>query len=101
MTFQVALGVLLIALTLFWAGLLLWTQPRRTKLPRTPARHIPVRPSGNSGEEQLWRGKLLSVTRGNVGAIERGLAAKRRRFPHLPESELLHLLYEEYLRDRR
>ena len=126
MTFQMAFGFLLIALALFWVGLLLWTQPRSTQprstqsrstqtrpsSPRptpprqarpssTPEPRIPVKPIPTQGEEQLWREKLLTITRGNVGAIERGVAAKRQRFPQLSDAELLKLLYEEYLRDRR
>lgn len=111
MTFQMAFGVLLIALALSCAGLLLWTQPpssssrstppRQARPSSTPEPRIPVKPIPTQGEEQLWREKLLTITRGNVGAIERGVAAKRQRFPQLPEAELLKLLYEEYLRDRR
>lgn len=50
--------------------------------------------------EAVWERKLLSMTLGNRGAIERGLTAKRRQHPGASRAELLRRLHDDYVRDR-
>lgn len=45
--------------------------------------------------------KLLTVTRNNRGAIERGVTAKRRKFPQASRAELLERVHTDYMRDLR
>ena len=84
---------LLAALVLLWAGVLFTTRGRagaggkRRKL-------------GQSAEA-FWMERLLRLTRGNRDAIERGVSARRAKFPQASRAELLELLYHDYLRDRR
>ena len=66
-------------------------------------RHPPVpdrRSSANRPREAVLMEKLMTITRGNQGAIERGVTAKRRAHPRANRAELLDLLYHEYLKDR-
>lgn len=48
----------------------------------------------------MWEQRLMSMTLGNRGAIERGVTAKRRQHPRASRAELLEMVYEDYLRDR-
>ncbi|MBB6017314.1 hypothetical protein ACFP9V_06795 [Deinococcus radiopugnans] len=41
------------------------------------------------------------MTRNNRGAIERGVTAKRRNFPHASRAELLERVHTDYMRDLR
>ena len=43
----------------------------------------------------------MAMTLGSAGAIERGVTAKRRRFPRASRAELLKMVHDDYLRDRR
>ncbi|WP_119675238.1 hypothetical protein [Deinococcus sp. RM] len=57
------------------------------------------RDSGPRAERALEE-ELLRLTRGNRGAIERGVTAQRRRDPQASRAELLRRVRDEYLRDR-
>lgn len=90
-------AALLIALALCGAALLLVTRPakrRPSSTFRPPARRV-MKP-----EEEVWFRRLMSLTLGNRGAIERGVTAKRRKFPRASRAELLEMVHDEYLRDR-
>lgn len=50
--------------------------------------------------EAQWEERVLLLTRGNRGAMERAVTAKRKRFPNATRAELLKMVYEDYLRDR-
>ncbi|MBZ9714192.1 hypothetical protein [Deinococcus multiflagellatus] len=64
-------------------------------------RHPERRGQGQSRRaEAVWERKLLSMTLGNRGAIERGLTAKRRQHPGASRAELLRRLHDDYVRDR-
>ncbi|WP_156039262.1 hypothetical protein [Deinococcus marmoris] len=54
-----------------------------------------------ASDEDLWLQKLLAVTLNNRGAIERGVTAKRRSFPHASRAELLERVHTDYMQDRR
>lgn len=57
------------------------------------------RGSGPRAERALEE-ELLRLTRGNRGAIERGVTAQRRRHPDASRADLLRRVRDEYLRDR-
>jgi len=93
----VTVAATLILLALCGAALLLLTRPaeRRRSSPSCP----PHRRVTKTGED-IWLRKLMTLTLGNWGAIERGVTAKRRRFPRATRAELLEMVHDEYLRDR-
>lgn len=78
-------ALLLLLAALLVAGALWW---RRSPWPA-------------SRREQVWQRRLLLLTRGDAGAIERGVTARRRKFPRATRAELLEMLHDDYLRDRR
>ncbi|GBF05154.1 hypothetical protein DAERI_030320 [Deinococcus aerius] len=82
-------AALLIVLALALLALLLATRPGTSKGP----------PAGRSAE-RYWEEKILRQTRGNRGALERALTARRRRYPHASRAELLEMIHDEYVRDR-
>lgn len=57
-------------------------------------------PRSGQAAERHWMTKLMDITRGNTGAIERSVTAKRRRFPQATRAELLERVYDDYRRDR-
>lgn len=95
-TRPVTVAALLTLLALCGAALLLLTRPaqRGPSTFRPPARRM------MKTEEEVWLRKLMTVTLGNRGAIERGVTAKRRKFPRATRAELLEMVHDEYLRDR-
>ncbi|WP_295818479.1 hypothetical protein [uncultured Deinococcus sp.] len=52
------------------------------------------------GEEARWEERILLMTRGNRGALERAVTARRRRHPEKSRLELLKLVHDEYVKDR-
>lgn len=52
------------------------------------------------GEEARWEERILLLTRGNRGAMERAVTARRRKFPNATRLELLKLVHDEYVKDR-
>ncbi|MEW6420134.1 MAG: hypothetical protein AB1511_00200 [Deinococcota bacterium] len=56
-------------------------------------------PRGRTAERD-WEEKILRQTRGNRGALERALTARRRKYPHASRAELLEMIHDEYVRDR-
>ena len=94
-------AVFLALLALFWAVLLLLS---RGKVGQSVAgRRGSPRSEGlpSPSQEEFWLQKLLTVTRNNRGAIERGVTAKRRNFPHASRAELLERVHTDYMRDLR
>lgn len=85
--------ILLTALVLLWVGALFSTRGRASV--GRKRRRL------GQGAEEFWMEQLLLITRGNRGAIERGVAARRARHPDAPRAELLRMLHDEYIRDRR
>ncbi|GGN39522.1 hypothetical protein [Deinococcus daejeonensis] len=67
-------------------------------------RHLRSARSGPRGSgpraERALEEELLRLTRGNRGAIERGVTAQRRRHPDASRADLLRRVRDEYLRDR-
>ena len=57
-------------------------------------------PRTGKAAETHWMNKLQEITRGNTGAIERSVTAKRRKFPDATRAELLERVYDDYQRDR-
>lgn len=51
-------------------------------------------------QEAQWEDRVLRLTRGNRGAMERAVTARRRRFPQATRLELLKMVHDEYVRDR-
>lgn len=90
-------AALLTLLALCGAALLLLTRPAERR-PSSSFRPPPRRMMKT--EEEVWLGKLMTLTLGNRGAIERGVTAKRRKFPRATRAELLEMVHDEYLRDR-
>ncbi|GGK98719.1 hypothetical protein [Deinococcus radiotolerans] len=60
------------------------------------------RPDQGEGRraERALEEELLRLTRGNRGAIERGVTAQRRQHPQASRAELLRRVRDEYVRDR-
>ncbi|PNY80140.1 hypothetical protein [Deinococcus koreensis] len=64
------------------------------------------RDSGRGGsvftraQEAQWEERVLRLTRGNRGALERAMTARRTRFPQATRLELLKMVHDEYVRDR-
>lgn len=84
-------------LVVFWLVLLLVSRGRvggKGQASRGSARPLAA------SDEDLWLQKLLAVTLNNRGAIERGVTAKRRSFPHASRAELLERVHTDYMRDR-
>ncbi|GHF32835.1 hypothetical protein HNQ07_000349 [Deinococcus metalli] len=52
------------------------------------------------GQERQWEERILLMTRGNRGALERAVTARRRRFPGATRLELLKMVHDEYVKDR-
>lgn len=52
------------------------------------------------GDERHWEERVLLQTRGNRGALERAVTAKRRQYPRASRAELLKTVHDEYVRDR-
>ena len=98
--YDLAAGV--IALALLWLVVLLLTRPRtRPPAPRSAPRFQPPPRRMEKTDEDLWTRKLMGMTLGHAGAIERGVTAKRRKFPRATRAELLEMVHSDYLRDRR
>ncbi|KEF34052.1 hypothetical protein RDMS_09330 [Deinococcus sp. RL] len=92
-------ALVLVFLSLAGAGVLLLTRRRGPGLPGEPRRfRPPPRRMVKTGED-VWLRRLMTVTRGDRGAIERAVTAKRRKFPRAPRAELLEMVYDEYRRD--
>ena len=89
----------LVLLALLWAVVLLLTRPRAQAAP--PGRPAPLPRLPVQADEDLWTRKLMAMTLGSAGAIERGVTAKRRRFPRASRAELLKMVHDDDLRDRR
>ena len=53
-----------------------------------------------SGDEATLTRKLMTITRGNKGATERSVTARKRKHLRASRVELLELLYHDDLRDR-
>ncbi|WP_309569758.1 hypothetical protein [Deinococcus sp.] len=53
-----------------------------------------------TSQERHWEERILLMTRGNRGALERAVTARRRKFPQATRLELLKLVYDEYVKDR-
>ena len=51
-------------------------------------------------QERQWEERILRLTRGNRGALERAVTARRRRFPQASRLDLLKLIHDEYVKDR-
>lgn len=95
-----SIAALVILLALFWTGILLLTRPRgKAQRSSAPGFRPPPRKMFKT-EEDVWLRKLMNITRGNRGAIERGVTAKRRKFPRATRAELLEMVYDEYVRER-
>lgn len=77
-------GVLILIVCLGVYGLLRWTR----------------RPHTTRGQEAHWEERVLALTRGNRGAMERAVTARRKKFPLASRTELLKMVHDEYLRDR-
>lgn len=59
------------------------------------------RPSPFSGGQvRHWEDKILLLTRGNRGAMERSVAARQKKFPEATRLELLKLVHDDYVKDR-
>lgn len=82
-------AVLLIVLALALLALLVATRPGTSK-----------GPPGSRNAERYWEEKILRQTRGNRGALERALTARRRKYPQASRAELLEMVHDEYVRDR-
>ncbi len=76
-------------LALLLLAVLLATRPGAVKGP----------PAGRNAE-RYWEERILRQTRGNRGALERAVTARRRKYPHASRAELLQMVHEEYVRDR-
>lgn len=85
--------LLLVMLALGLVVFLLLSRPKSTS-PKVQQRAL-----GN-GQEKVLEQKLLSMTLGNRGAIERGVTAKRRQHPRASRAELLEMVYDDYVKDR-
>lgn len=89
-----ALLLILLLAAFVWA-LLHFTRDLR----RGGSRSGRAQGSGTRAERALEE-ELLRLTRGNRGAIERGVTAQRRRHPDASRADLLRRVRDEYLRDR-
>lgn len=87
--------LLLVVLALGLVVFLLLSRPEgKSTSPKVQQRAL-----GN-GQEKVLEQKLLSMTLGNRGAIERGVTAKRRQHPRASRAELLEMVYDDYVKDR-
>ena len=87
-------------LVIFLIGYLFGSRPKpNVSTVRPTAQNEAVRRISDPTEE-LWLRKLLEITRGNKGAVERGVMATRRRHPRASRAEAMEMLYHDYLRDR-
>ncbi|MPY67101.1 hypothetical protein F8S09_10420 [Deinococcus sp. SDU3-2] len=89
-------ALVLIVISLAGVGVLLLTRrsgPGHSGGFRPPARRM------MKTDEEVWLRRLLTLTRGNRGAIERAVTAKRRKFPRATRAELLEMIHDEYRRD--
>jgi len=78
-----------------------WALLHVTRNLRRPGSRSGVRaPGRGSRAERALEEELLRLTRGNRGAIERGVTAQRRRHPDASRADLLRRVRDEYLRDR-
>ena len=57
-------------------------------------------PPTNRNAERYWEQKVLDQTRGNRGAMERAVTARRRKHPRASRAALLEMVHDEYVRDR-
>lgn len=88
-----ALLLILLLAAFVWA---LLHATRNLRGPRSGVRA----PGRGSRAERALEEELLRLTRGNRGAIERGVTAQRRRHPDASRADLLRRVRDEYLRDR-
>ncbi|WP_216325484.1 hypothetical protein [Deinococcus aestuarii] len=84
-------ALLLIVLALALLAGLLATRPRGG---------APRASSTGRTAELFWEEKVLRQTRGNRGAMERAVTAKRRNHPRASRAALLEMDHDEYVRDR-
>lgn len=73
-----------------------WFPPRHLR----ETRHLREKGSLYFIQEAKWEEKILLMTRGNRGALERAVTARRRKFPNATRLELLKLVHDEYVKDR-
>ncbi|MDL2343305.1 hypothetical protein QOL99_03975 [Deinococcus sp. MIMF12] len=89
-------ALVLIVISLAGAGVLLLT---RRGGPGRPGGFRPPPRRTMKTDEEVWLRRLMTLTRGNRGAVERAVTAKRRTFPRATRAELLEMIHDEYRRD--